>query len=226
MSESPALSLRGVGQHYGQGAATVPVLDDVDLEVERGEAIAVLGRSGSGKTTLLQVASGLLPADQGDVAIAGTALDRGSAAQRAQVRRRRIGVVFQQFNLIPTLTVMENLEFPPALAGRPVDRRELIDWLARLGLEKLADRFPEQLSGGEQQRVAVLRALVHEPDLVLADEPTANLDLENAQRVIELLHEQSRQRGAALVLVTHSSDLTVPMERILRIENRRLLQVQ
>lgn len=222
---TPALELRDVARGYGQGQSRVPVLEGIELEVTAGEAIAIVGRSGSGKTTLLQVAAGTLAPDRGEVRIGERALDPRDAAQRAAVRRHRIGVVFQQFNLIPTLTARENLEFPLALAGRDVDE-DLGAWLARLELEQLAGRFPEQLSGGEQQRLAVLRALVHRPDVVLADEPTANLDLANAQKVIQLLFSQCRDRAAALVLVTHSSDLSVPMDRIFRIEGRRLHRVE
>lgn len=217
---APAVSARGIGK--GFGAATI--LADVDLTIARGEAVALLGRSGSGKTTLLNLLAGILAPDSGTIEIGGGALDPHSADARAGVRRRRIGVVFQQFNLIPTLNVLENLEYPSALAGRPTSRVVLRDQLDRIGLKGLGERFPAELSGGEQQRVAVLRALAHGPDVVLADEPTANLDVDSARAVMALLLAEARERRAALLLVTHSSDLSVTLDRALRIEDCSLVE--
>jgi putative ABC transport system ATP-binding protein len=215
----PAVRFAGVTKGYGVSA----ILEAVDLAIAPGEAVALLGRSGSGKTTLLSLAAGLLVADRGTIDIAGQRLDPSSADSRAAVRRQRVGYVFQAFNLIPTLNVIENLEYPGALARRPEPRTVLEAGLERVGLGGLANRFPDELSGGEQQRVAVLRALSHRPDVVLADEPTANLDVDSARAVMDLLLSETRERGAALLLVTHSSDLSVTLDRALRIQDRRLV---
>ncbi len=216
---SLAAELRSVTHRFG----STTVLEGVDLEIGSAEAVALLGRSGSGKTTLLNLVAGLLTPDSGEVRVGSERVDNLSAGERAALRRNQIGFVFQQFNLLPTLTVVENLEFPAALAGRPVDRAALRADLAKLGLPGTADRFPTELSGGEQQRVAVLRALTHGPRLVLADEPTANLDVETARDVMALLRERTNERGAALLLVTHSSDLSVTLDRAYRIEGARLV---
>ena len=223
MPAARALELAGVGKSYGNAP---PVLADVDLSVFAGEAVALLGRSGSGKTTLLHLMAGVLAPDAGQVRVNGQPMPPGDEDARARLRRQHVGYIFQHFNLLPTLNVIENLEFPLALAGQRAERRQLLDELATLGLAPLAQRFPGSLSGGEQQRLAVLRALIHRPAVVLADEPTAALDLDNARQVIELLLAQCRRRSAALVLVTHSSDLSVAMDRVLRIEGRTLVAVR
>ncbi|MEM1091232.1 MAG: ATP-binding cassette domain-containing protein, partial [Pseudomonadota bacterium] len=166
--------------------------------------------------------AGLLKPDAGRVCVAGHELATLDENALAQFRRQQLGIVFQSFNLLPTLTVRENLSFPLALSGLPDDGRssELLD---ALGIAALRDKLPEDLSGGEQQRVAVARALVHQPQLVLADEPTGNLDLDNAHQVIELLVNQCRERGAGLLLITHSSELSARMDRTLSISEGRLL---
>lgn len=199
-----------------------PVLDRLDLSLSAGESLALVGRSGSGKTTLLNLIAGLLKPDAGRVCVAGHELATLDENALAQFRRQQLGIVFQSFNLLPTLTVRENLSFPLALSGLPDDGRssELLD---ALGIAALRDKLPEDLSGGEQQRVAVARALVHQPQLVLADEPTGNLDLDNAHQVIELLVNQCRERGAGLLLITHSSELSARMDRTLSISEGRLL---
>ncbi|MEM9533458.1 MAG: ABC transporter ATP-binding protein [Pseudomonadota bacterium] len=214
-SGQPLASLAGVVKRYTDDA---PVLRGLDLTLEASEAVALVGRSGSGKTTLLNLIAGLVTPDAGEVRVAGFDPARASERDRARFRRGNLGVVFQAFNLLPTLTVAENLEFPLALAGLPAGGRAR-KLLATLGLESMADRLPTTLSGGEQQRVAVARALIHQPKLVLADEPTGNLDLSSAHQVIELLVDASRSAGAGLLLITHSSEISARMDRTLTLED-------
>lgn len=203
-----------------------PVLRQLDFQLRAGESLALVGRSGSGKTTLLNLIAGLLSPDAGQVIVAQQNLTGMDENERAVFRRRNLGIVFQSFNLLPTLTVRENLEFPLALGGI-VDSPggHLDELLQTLGLDGLVRRMPADLSGGEQQRVAVARALVHQPRLVLADEPTGNLDLDNAHRVIELLVSQCRSRGAGLLLITHSSELSAQMDQTLSITDGALAAI-
>ena len=204
------------------GAQTV--LDRASLAIERGARVAVMGRSGSGKSTLLRLIGGLEPADAGTVRVGGADLGAYSEAKRAAWRRRDLGFVFQFFNLLPTLTVAENVELPLALnavAAREARRRSYA-LLQELGLGICAERFPEELSGGEQQRVAIARAVVHEPQLVLADEPTGNLDLETAGQVLALLRDTCERRGTTLVIATHSADVAAQATRTIAIRGGRI----
>ena len=197
------------------------VLDRVSLDIERGEFVAVLGRSGSGKSTLLRLIGGLESADSGSLRVDGRELGTLSESVRARLRRTALGFVFQFFNLIPTLTVAENVELPLALNDVPQTeaRRRSRELLAELDLASCADRFPEELAGGEQQRVAIARAVVHEPQLVLADEPTGNLDLETAAHVLDLLQRTCRRRGTTLIMATHAQEVTDLADRVLAIRS-------
>jgi len=200
------------------------VLDGVDATVEAGERVAILGPSGSGKSTLLNLICGIDIPDAGSVRVAGTELTALTERDRTLFRRHEVGFVFQFFNLLPTLTVLENLLLPVELKGHVGVQEEARAraLLAEVGLEGRADAFPDRLSGGEQQRVAVARALVHEPALVLADEPTGNLDEETGVRVADLLEGLVRSDGRTLVVVTHSRDLAGRMDRVLRMNHGRL----
>ena len=211
--------LRGVSKQYP--GAHDPVIHRLDLDLAAGEAVALVGRSGSGKTTLINLIAGLTCPDSGRIRVAGQALEQSNEDQRAALRRRSIGIVFQNYNLLPTLTAAENLAFPLALIGS--DPGRVPKMLENLGLGHLPERFPWQMSGGEQQRLAVGRALIHQPSLVLADEPTGNLDLDNAHAVIELLLDQCRQARAALLLVTHSSELSATLDRVVEIRGGALV---
>ena len=209
------IELENVSKRYGGQ----PILDGADLTIERGQMVAVMGRSGSGKSTLLRLIGGLEAADRGIVRVDGVDLTALTETDRARRRREGLGFVFQSFNLIPTLTVGENVELPLALTDiAPSDgRRRGLALLDELGLASCVDRFPEDISGGEQQRVAIARAVVHEPKLVVADEPTGNLDVETAQHVLELLRRICRERHATLIVATHSADVAAQAGRILTI---------
>ncbi len=214
------IRLAGVSKAYGPHV----VLDRVDLDVERGEFLVLIGRSGSGKSTLLKLIGGLDAPDSGSVLFGERRLEQMPERERALFRRRRMGFVFQFFNLIPTLTVAENIRLPLALnaMARAETAARVAALLEELGLEGAEDRFPEELSGGEQQRVAIARAVAHEPGIVLADEPTGNLDLETAERVIKLLDATCRRRGATLVMATHGREVMGLADRVLTIRNARL----
>ncbi len=220
MTTHPWIEVREVSKAYG--AQTV--LDRASLAIDRGALVAVVGRSGSGKSTLLRLVGGLEPADAGTVRVGGVDLGAYSEAERAAWRRRDLGFVFQFFNLLPTLTVAENVELPLALnavAARDARRRSHA-LLEELGLGTCAGRFPDELSGGEQQRVAIARAVVHEPQLVLADEPTGNLDLETAGQVLALLRHTCEQHGTTLVIATHSTDVAAQASRVIGIRGGRI----
>lgn len=213
------LSLRNVIKTYP--AATAAVLRGVSLDLERGEMLALTGESGSGKSTLLHLMGGLDTADSGTVAIDGTDLTPLDDAGRAHFRRGTVGVIFQQFNLIPSLTVAANIAFQARLAGRH-DARRASTLADRLGLRDHLHKYPEQLSGGQQQRVAIARTLAPQPDLVLADEPTGNLDEATADTVLAMLQELVSEVGAGLVLVTHSERLAARLPRRLHLHSGRL----
>lgn len=217
---SALIELEQVSKAYGRQA----VLDNASLIIEQGASLAVIGRSGSGKSTLLRLMGGLEAADSGAVRVDGTDLTRLTETQRALRRRRHLGFVFQSFNLIPTLTARENVELPLALNDVAADaaRRRSHELLAELGLETCLDRFPEELSGGEQQRVAIARAVIHEPKLVLADEPTGNLDAETAHHVFAVLQRTCRHRNATLVIATHSAEIVSYVQRAISIREGRI----
>lgn len=222
---TPLLELIDVSKAYLQGDVLRVVLDQVSARVENGEAVAVRGRSGSGKTTLLNLIAGLDAADHGRIMIGGRDLQEMTERERTLYRRRNIGIVFQFFNLIPTLTVEENIRLPLELngaSGRVGGHPDPAELLERTGLLERGSDYPDELSGGEQQRVAIARVLVHRPRIVLADEPTGNLDAETGDAVIELLCELTRELGGTLILVTHSRTLAGIADRILTIQHGRL----
>jgi putative ABC transport system ATP-binding protein len=203
------------------------VLAGVDLTLRQGELAVLVGRSGSGKSTLLNLASGIDLPTAGEVLVGGVSLGGLSERERTLFRRDHLGFVFQFFNLIPTLTVEENLLLPLELAGTAgeAERRRALALLAEVGLADRREDFPDRLSGGEQQRLAVARALAHDPLLVLADEPTGNLDLETGLRVLGLLDRLTRQAGKTLLMVTHSREVIGIADRIFRIEEGRLVEL-
>jgi putative ABC transport system ATP-binding protein len=210
--------LRKVYQSRGSGQV---VFDMLSFTLERGEVVALLGESGSGKTTLLNLMSGIDTPDTGRVLFDGVAVHDLAEPARTLLRREHIGFVFQFFNLIPTLTVAENIALPLHLLGRssPVSREQTTRLLEETGLAGAGERYPETLSGGEQQRAAIARALVHEPALLLADEPTGNLDEKTARRIIDLLTGLVRRKGATLLMVTHSEAVAGSADRILSLRH-------
>lgn len=218
------VSLRGLAKVYTEGGATRKVLDHVDLDIQDGEFFVMLGKSGSGKSTLLNLISGIDKPDGGQIVIGGTDITRLNERQQTLFRRDHIGIVFQFFNLIPTLTVIENITMPMELRGdsrreAEARARQLLD---RVGLGDRADAFPDKLSGGEQQRVAIARALIHEPSIVLADEPTGNLDEETGENVLRLLLELTRDAGKTLVMATHNPEIVPLADRVCRIHDGQL----
>jgi putative ABC transport system ATP-binding protein len=222
----PSVELVDVHKSYEEGDRTHRVLTGASARVEAGERVAILGPSGSGKSTLLNLLSGIDLPDTGSVRIGGRELTALSERDRTLFRREHVGFVFQFFNLVPTLTVLENLLLPLELTGM-VDgegRDRALRLLDSVELRARADTFPDRLSGGEQQRIAIARALVHEPELLLADEPTGNLDEDTGQRVVERLDELVTARGTTLVVVTHSRDLASRMDRVLRVDHGRLVE--
>jgi putative ABC transport system ATP-binding protein len=223
----PALELRGLHKGYPEGGRTHVVLDGVDAAVPAGQRVAILGPSGSGKSTLLNLICGIDLPDAGSVLVSGTDLTALSERERTLFRRHRVGFVFQFYNLLPTLTVLENLLLPVELKGTvgAAEEARARDLLGRVGLADRGGAFPDRLSGGEQQRVAVARALVHRPDLVLADEPTGNLDEDTGAVVADLLDELVRSDARTLVVVTHSRELASRMDRVLRMRHGRLEEV-
>jgi putative ABC transport system ATP-binding protein len=219
-----ALELRGVSKVYGDGPTAVHALRDVDLAVGRGELVAVMGPSGSGKSSLLTIAGSLEEPSEGDVLVGGSALGDLSARQRAQLRRRSIGFVFQDFNLLAGLTAAENVAMPLELdgVGAREARTSALEALERLGVRARSEHFPDDLSGGERQRVAIARAVVGERHLLLADEPTGALDSVNSEAVMRLLRDACR-RGAAGVVVTHEAHLASWADRIVFLRDGRLV---
>lgn len=207
---SVVVSVRNLGKRYGDAT----VFANVSLEVAAGEFIAIVGESGVGKSTLLNCMAGLDTWDEGSVVLDGQELGKLDGDQRALLRRKRIGFVFQAFHVLPHLDVAQNVALPLMLLGAPDDARvEAI--LSAVGLQELGSRLPQELSGGQLQRVAIARALVHRPALLLADEPTGNLDPKTAARVMDVLISQTREQGASLVLVTHSETAATRADRVL-----------
>jgi putative ABC transport system ATP-binding protein len=201
------------------------VLDGVSLTVAAGERVALTGPSGSGKTTLLNCLGGVDRVKEGRLLFEGRAMNLMSGEQLAQLRRQRMGTIFQFFHLLPTLTAAENIEFPLHLNGVKKEEREerVRQLLKRVGIDHRATALPSQLSGGEMQRVAIARALVHRPGLLLADEPTGNLDSANGVNILALLKELSEESGTALVLVTHSDEATRICDRVLKLRDGRIV---
>jgi putative ABC transport system ATP-binding protein len=220
------VKLERVSKSYQPDGTGPPVLDAVDAEIAPGEFLVLVSRSGSGKSTLLNLVGAIDTPTSGEIYIDDTALSALDETGRALLRRRRIGFVFQFFNLIPTLTAAENLQLPLELNGimGAAATGRVADCLTAVGLADFGQRFPEELSGGEQQRIAIARAMVHKPGLVLADEPTGNLDLETATMVIALLDRLCRESGTTLVMATHSREVIGLADRVLAIRSGCLVE--
>jgi len=214
----------GLERRYRLGRIDVPALRGVDFRLERGESVVVAGPSGSGKSTLLNLLGCLDEPDAGRVSFEGRDLSRATAAEKTRLRRRRLGFVFQSFHLIPVLSALENVDYPLLIDGvsRPIRRARAEAALAAVGLADRLGHRPDQLSGGERQRVAIARALVHDPVLVFADEPTANLDSRTGGAVVELLSKLNTERGVSFVLATHDPAIMERAARIVRLADGRI----
>lgn len=218
------INLDNLSKSFASGRGRVQVLEGVTAQIDSGQFVALVGRSGSGKTTLLNLVGALDSPDAGRIVVGDLEVTAGDDRQRARYRRRHCGFVFQFFNLIPTLSARENVRLPLELLGTPANEAaaRARDMLDAMDMLPLAERFPEELSGGEQQRIAIARALVHRPGVVLADEPTGNLDAATADRVMDLLLGQCREYGVTLLMATHSSEITGRAGTVLEVSDGRL----
>jgi putative ABC transport system ATP-binding protein len=219
----PFLRVEGLRKVYGSGATAVHALQGIDLEVGAGQFVVLLGPSGSGKTTLLNILGGLDQPTEGQVWVAGEEISAYSEEQRTEYRRRRVGFIFQFFNLVPTLNAVENVELIAELSDRPLPAREV---LADLGLGDRADHFPSEMSGGQQQRVAIARALVKNPDLILADEPTGSLDRDAGVTVLQSLQRINREGGRTVIAVSHNVVIGDIADVVLRLGDGRIIDVK
>ena len=221
---APLIEFRRLSKSYREAEQKQMVLNDVNGEIYAGEFIILLGKSGCGKSTLLNLISGIDAPSQGDIVVNGQSLTGMSEDERTLFRRRYIGFVFQSFNLIPTLTVKDNLLLPLELTGQldNDNRAKLVELLGELSLVHRMDYYPDSLSSGEQQRIAIARALIHNPSIILADEPTGNLDHDSGQDVLNLLNRLVRQAGRTMIMVTHSRDVIGLADRLMTIRDCRL----
>ncbi len=209
-------------KYFGKGEAQVKALDGIDLSIEKGKFTAIIGASGSGKTTLLNMIGGLDTPDEGEVIVDGVNLAGLKEKELAVFRRRKAGFVYQNFNLVPTLTVKENILFPLSLAGSTPDQRFFADVMRQLRLENRLNAYPHELSGGGQQRAAIARALIARPAILLADEPTGNLDVKSGQNVLGLLKLSVETYHQTLIMITHNLEIAQMADRVLRIEDGHL----
>jgi putative ABC transport system ATP-binding protein len=222
MNNNSVLTARGIGKTVKSGTSDLVILREIDLEVTRGEAVAVVGASGSGKSTLLAILAGLDTPTSGAVELDGQDLFSMNEDLRAELRGRTVGFVFQSFQLLPSLTALENVMLPLELSGEEKAEALARQMLVRVGLAERLQHYPKHLSGGEQQRVALARAFVVQPKLLLADEPTGSLDAESGAEIIQLLFEMNREYGTTLVMVTHDESLAARCSRVVRLAAGRI----
>lgn len=224
MLNNTVLQARGLKKYYGKGETQVRALDGVDLDIERGKFTAIIGTSGSGKSTLLNMLSGLDTPTEGSIRVGETELATLNSEQATIFRRRQIGFIFQNYNLVPVLTVWENIILPISLDGCKPDKKFIMEIVNLLGLEKKLDSLPNTLSGGQQQRVAIARALASKPSIILADEPTGNLDSKTSDDVIGLLKMTSREFNQTIVMITHNPEIAALAACIIHIEDGRIVK--
>lgn len=216
------LDVKNLSKIYGKGDTMVKALDNVSFSVEQGEFVAIIGPSGSGKSTLLHILGGVDTPTSGSVVINDTDISTLDETALAIFRRRQIGLVYQFYNLIPILTVEENLTLPLLLDGRKPDKKQISSLIERLGLSRRLTHLPNQLSGGQQQRVSIGRALVNNPALMLADEPTGNLDSENSREIISLLRHFNKELNQTVIIITHDEKIALSADRIISIEDGKI----
>ncbi len=217
------LKVENLRKEYGEGNSKVIALDGVNLEIERGEFVAIVGPSGSGKSTLLHIIGGVDSPDDGKVYIDGNDISKYSSKELAYFRRRKVGLIYQFYNLIPNLTVRHNIELPLKLDKRKINQDEFSDIVKKLGIESKLNSFPSELSGGQQQRVSIARSLIYSPSLVLADEPTGNLDRENSREIIEILKYFNRTLKQTIIVITHDESIALEAERVITIVDGKIV---
>ncbi|MBQ1712157.1 MAG: ABC transporter ATP-binding protein [Firmicutes bacterium] len=218
------LRIEGLSKVYGEGSTQVKALDNVSFSVEKGEFLAIIGPSGSGKSTLLHIIGGVDKPSSGKVFMDGQDVYAQDEEALAVFRRRQVGLIYQFYNLIPVLNVVENMSLPVLMDGRKVDQDRLEELLETLGLSDRRNNLPNQLSGGQQQRVSIGRALMNAPAVVLADEPTGNLDSRNSQEIVELLKLSNKKYGQTLIIITHDENIALQADRIIAIEDGRIVR--
>lgn len=218
------LEIQNLSKTYGSGETMVKALDNVSFSVDKGEFVAIVGPSGSGKSTLLHILGGVDTPTSGKVIIDKTDISKLDETALAIFRRRQIGLVYQFYNLIPILTVEENLTLPLLLDGRKPDKRQIADMVERLGLSKRLTHLPNQLSGGQQQRVSIGRALINNPAIMLADEPTGNLDSENSKEIVSLLRRFNKEFNQTVIIITHDERIALSADRVISIEDGKIVR--
>lgn len=215
--------VENLSKTYGSGENLVKAIDDVNLKIEKGEFIAIVGPSGSGKSTLLHLLGGVDNPSSGKIFIDGNDISKYTSKELALFRRRKVGLIYQFYNLIPNLTVRHNIELPIKLDKRKINEEVLLDIVRKLGIEDKLDSFPSELSGGQQQRVAIARSLIYSPSLVLADEPTGNLDRENSREIIEILKYFNRTLKQTIIVITHDESIALEAERVITIVDGKVV---
>ncbi|KQL44053.1 macrolide ABC transporter ATP-binding protein [Brevibacillus choshinensis] len=220
------LTVTQVNHSYGTGKIKVPVLFDINLHINQGEFVALCGSSGSGKSTLLNLLAGLTKPDEGSVMVSGEEISRYSENELCLFRRKSMGFIFQSYNLLPNLTALENVELPLIFAGESVRKRRAraTEILERVGLTGRLDHKPNELSGGQQQRVSIARALVNQPGIILADEPTGNLDSKTEQEILNLMRQMNKENGTTFIIVTHEQEVAEQSDRVIYLQDGRVVQ--
>ena len=217
------LKVENLRKEYGEGNSRVVALDGVNLTINRGEFVAIVGPSGSGKSTLLHIIGGVDSPDDGKVYIDGNDISKYSPKELALFRRRKVGLIYQFYNLIPNLSVRHNIELPLKLDKRKISEKDLADIVKKLGIESKMDSFPSELSGGQQQRVAIARSLIYNPSIILADEPTGNLDRQNSKEIIDIFKYFNKTLNQTIILITHDEEIALRANRIITVVDGKIV---